>query len=85
MDISDFSAATYTVEIFAVDSSEKRIEDNIIVKSVTVFTGVKYECYTHTHASMHIHIYLSLPVPGSPSTQSPPSSQGNLDLQTLLF
>ena len=40
MDIPDFSAANYTVEIFAVDNNEKRVEDNTIVKSVTVFTGV---------------------------------------------
>ena len=42
MDIPDFSAANYTVEIYAVDNSEKRVEDNTIVKSVTVFTGVIY-------------------------------------------
>ena len=40
MDIPDFSAANYTVEIYAVDNSEKRVEDNTIVKPVIVFTGM---------------------------------------------
>jgi len=39
IDIPDFMAARYSVEIFAVDSSEKRVEDNTIVKTTTVFTG----------------------------------------------
>ena len=39
IEVSNLSAADYTVEVFAVNASGERLEDSTIVKMITVFAG----------------------------------------------